>query len=135
MWEYGALIDMNQYKLTFTKVRATEPNKRIIEDFEFHLFENITDCLKWLQSDLAISCMPFFDIERINNNKLIKVFYNTKKSRKYGTIDYYVEIKRVKVDYMRQINRYKQKGFNDEQIKSMQKQEYYLLSLSNLNGA
>lgn len=119
---------MNQYKLTFTKVRATEPDKRIVEDFEYHIFNDINACLKWLTSDLAISMMPFFVADRIGD-KMIKVFYDSKKSYKYGTIDYYVEITRVKVDINRQIKRFKDKGFSDEEIKYIPIQQGYLLSL------
>lgn len=108
----------NQYKLTFTKVTR---NKRIVQDWEYHIFEDINACLKWLRRDLLVSCMPFFDIERVNN-KLIKVFYNDKLM---GDIEYYVEIKRVKLDINRQIKRYKQKGFNEIESKGI----YNLTSL------
>jgi len=103
---------MNQYKLTFTKVTR---NKRIVEDSEYHIFDNINHCLNWLRRDLSVSCMPFFSIERVNN-KLIKVFYNDKLM---GDIEYYVEIKRVQLDISKQVKDMINHNMNSKVIMSL----------------
>lgn len=109
---------MNQYKLTFIKVKNAD--KRIVQDWEYHIFSDINACLNWLKRDLSVSCMPYFDIERVNN-KLIRVYYNDKLTTNNDNLyEYFVEITRLRnVDNNRQIERYKQKGFSDMDIKGI----------------
>ena len=88
---------MNKYKLTFVKYKK---DKRIVEVAkEYHIFSDIKECLNWLKRDLSISCMPYFDVERVNP-KLITVLYNEKFKGNglFSSADYIrkvVEIRRV----------------------------------------